>query len=61
MLPAGLAIVVMAVVLDRMMVAVAKRDPRSRIGRSPAWSSPRSWRAPGLVAAPLLPREWPAA
>ncbi|WP_336208271.1 ABC transporter permease [Nonomuraea sp. LPB2021202275-12-8] len=58
MLPAGIAIVVMAVVLDRMMVSVARRDPRNKIG----WTSliaAAVLAATGLVAAQLLPREWP--
>jgi glycine betaine/proline transport system permease protein len=58
MLPAGIAIVVMAVVLDRMMVSVAKRDPRNKIGRTSLVVAAVLAGA-GLVAAQLLPREWP--
>ncbi|MGW4796126.1 ABC transporter permease, partial [Nonomuraea sp. NPDC004297] len=34
MLPAGVAVVIMAVLLDRMMTAVARRDPHAKRGRT---------------------------
>ncbi|MFG1949128.1 ABC transporter permease [Nonomuraea sp. NPDC048826] len=58
MLPAGIAIVIMAVVLDRMMVAVARRDPHSRIGRVNL-AAAAALALAGLVTAAFLPREWP--
>jgi glycine betaine/proline transport system permease protein len=58
MLPAGIAIVIMAVILDRMTVSVARRDPHSRIGRGRAITAAVPAVA-GLAAAAFLPREWP--
>lgn len=59
MLPAGIAIVIMAVVLDRMMVAVARRDPHSRIGRG-RLAAAGALALTGLAAAAFVPRQWPA-
>ncbi|MEU4230406.1 ABC transporter permease subunit [Nonomuraea sp. NPDC026600] len=58
MLPAGLAIVVMAVVLDRMTVSLATRDPHRRIGRISLIGAAVT-AAAGLALTPLLPAEWP--
>lgn len=58
MLPAGIAIVVMAVTLDRMMVALARQDPHSRIGRVRLIGA-AALAAAGLALTPLLPAEWP--
>ncbi|WP_433511487.1 ABC transporter permease subunit [Nonomuraea sp. CA-143628] len=58
MLPAGIAIVVMAVVLDRMLVALSRKDPHRRLG----WvrGIPAAvLAAAGLALTPLLPAEWP--
>lgn len=58
MLPAGIAIVIMAVILDRMMVSVARRDPHSRIGRGNVVAA-GVLAVAGLVAAAFVPRQWP--
>ncbi|MEU7836691.1 ABC transporter permease subunit [Nonomuraea sp. NPDC049129] len=58
MLPAGIAIVIMAVVLDRMLVALARKDPHSRIGRVRLIVA-AALAAGGLALTPLLPAEWP--
>ncbi|MEU7739611.1 ABC transporter permease subunit [Nonomuraea sp. NPDC049158] len=58
MLPAGIAIVVMAVVLDRMLVALARKDPHRRIGRVQLIIA-AALAAAGLALTPLLPAEWP--
>ncbi|MER6942598.1 ABC transporter permease subunit [Nonomuraea sp. NPDC000554] len=58
MLPAGIAIVVMAVVLDRTMTALARRDPHSRLGRGRLVGAAALVVA-GLALTPLLPAEWP--
>ncbi|MFI6709791.1 ABC transporter permease [Nonomuraea sp. NPDC050478] len=58
MLPAGIAIVIMAVILDRMMVSVARRDPHSRIGRGNV-AAAGVLAVAGLVAAAFVPRQWP--
>ncbi|MBT2232749.1 proline/glycine betaine ABC transporter permease [Nonomuraea sp. NEAU-A123] len=58
MLPAGIAIVVMAVLLDRMMVALARKDPHSWIGRA-RFIGAAALAIAGLALTPLLPAEWP--
>ncbi|MDA0635262.1 ABC transporter permease subunit [Nonomuraea sp. MCN248] len=58
MLPAGVAIVIMAVVLDRMMVSVARRDPHSRIGRGNV-AAAGALALAGPAAAAFVPRQWP--
>ncbi|MEV0617934.1 ABC transporter permease subunit [Nonomuraea sp. NPDC050404] len=58
MLPAGIAIVIMAVVLDRMMMAVARRDPHARFGRVDLLAAGGLIVA-GLALIPVLPKVWP--
>ncbi|MFD1540230.1 ABC transporter permease [Nonomuraea guangzhouensis] len=58
MLPAGLAIVVMAVLLDRMTVSLATRDPHRRTSRISLIAA-AALAVAGLVLTPLLPAEWP--
>nr|WP_082535451.1 ABC transporter permease subunit [Nonomuraea pusilla] len=58
MLPAGVAIVVMAVVLDRMLSALARRGPRSRAGRLDL-AAAGALAAAGLALTPVLPATWP--
>ncbi|MGW0808866.1 ABC transporter permease [Nonomuraea sp. NPDC002799] len=58
MLPAGVAVVIMAVVLDRMMTAVARRDPQARLGRVDLIAA-GALAAIGLALIPVLPRLWP--
>ncbi|WP_043616004.1 ABC transporter permease [Nonomuraea candida] len=58
MLPAGVAIVIMAVVLDRMMMAVARRDPHARPRRLDLLTA-GALAAAGLALIPVLPKVWP--
>ncbi|MCA2221367.1 ABC transporter permease [Nonomuraea aurantiaca] len=58
MLPAGIAIVIMAVVLDRMLVALARKNPHHRIGGARLIPA-AVLAAAGLALTPLLPAEWP--
>jgi glycine betaine/proline transport system permease protein len=58
MLPAGLAIVVMAVVLDRMMVATSRRGAHSAIGRLDVLVAAALALA-GYVIGLVLPQGWP--
>ncbi|MEU6718209.1 ABC transporter permease subunit [Nonomuraea sp. NPDC046802] len=58
MLPAGVAVVVMAVVLDRMMMAVSTRDPHAGIGRTNLVAA-GVLAVAGLALIPVLPRVWP--
>ncbi|MEV0997613.1 ABC transporter permease subunit [Nonomuraea sp. NPDC050202] len=58
MLPAGVAVVIMAVVLDRMMMAVARRDPHARLGRADL-AGAGVLAVAGLALIPVLPRLWP--
>ncbi|GAA1629689.1 ABC transporter permease subunit [Nonomuraea maheshkhaliensis] len=58
MLPAGVAVVIMAVVLDRMLMAVARRDPHARIGRA-GLAGAGVLAAAGLALIPVLPATWP--
>ncbi|WP_240506582.1 ABC transporter permease [Thermoactinospora rubra] len=58
MLPAGIAIVVMAVVLDRITMAAARRGPHDRIGRARLLGAA----APavlGLAGTAVLPAQYP--
>ncbi|MEV2270632.1 ABC transporter permease [Nonomuraea africana] len=62
MLPAGIAIVIMAIVLDRVTMAAARRDRAA--GSSPAWGRyvpAGAIAVAGLVAAGLLPAAFPEA
>ncbi|PZG19145.1 ABC transporter permease [Nonomuraea aridisoli] len=58
MLPAGVAVVVMAVVLDRMTMALVDRDPHARLRRLDlvAAGVPA---AAGVALIPVLPQVWP--
>ncbi|MCF6467109.1 ABC transporter permease subunit [Nonomuraea sp. MG754425] len=58
MLPAGVAVVVMAVLLDRMMTAVARRDPHAKRGRTDLLAA-GALAAAGLALIPVLPKVWP--
>ncbi|GAA3217401.1 ABC transporter permease [Nonomuraea helvata] len=58
MLPAGVAVVIMAVLLDRMTMAVARRGPHSRIGKLDL-AAAGVLAAAGLALIPVLPRTWP--
>ncbi|TDD47454.1 ABC transporter permease subunit [Nonomuraea terrae] len=58
MLPAGVAIVVMAVVLDRMTMALVDRDPHTRLRRLDLLAAGVP-AAAGVALIPLLPRVWP--
>ncbi|MFD0479656.1 hypothetical protein ACFQ0B_74515 [Nonomuraea thailandensis] len=58
MLPAGIAVVIMAVMLDRMMMAVARRDPHARLGRADL-AAAGALAVAGLALIPVLPRLWP--
>ncbi|SDK15999.1 glycine betaine/proline transport system permease protein [Nonomuraea maritima] len=58
MLPAGVAIVVMAVVLDRMTLATARKDPRARTRRTDL-AVAGALAAAGLALIPVLPAVWP--
>ncbi|AQZ66107.1 ABC transporter permease [[Actinomadura] parvosata subsp. kistnae] len=58
MLPAGIAVVVMAVVLDRMMMALARRDPHAKLRRTDL-AAAGVLAAAGLALIPVLPKVWP--
>ncbi|SEG55668.1 glycine betaine/proline transport system permease protein [Nonomuraea solani] len=58
MLPAGIAIVIMAVLLDRMMTAVSRRDPHARRRRSDLIAA-GALAGAGLALIPVLPPVWP--
>lgn len=58
MLPAGVAVVIMAVLLDRMMTAVARRDPHAKRGRTDLLAA-GALAAAGLALIPVLPKVWP--
>lgn len=58
MLPAGIAVVIMAVMLDRMMMAVARRDAHARVGRIDVVGAVVLAVA-GLALIPVLPKLWP--
>ncbi|MER6575966.1 ABC transporter permease subunit [Nonomuraea sp. NPDC001023] len=59
MLPAGLAIVVMAVVLDRMLMSVARRQAHASLGR-PDLAVAAALAVAGVAAGLALPAGWPA-
>ncbi|WP_188190746.1 ABC transporter permease [Nonomuraea sp. SYSU D8015] len=58
MLPAGVAIVIMAVMLDRMMMAIARRGPHTKPSKIDLVGA-GVLGAGGLVLIPVLPGEWP--
>ncbi|MBF8193296.1 ABC transporter permease subunit [Nonomuraea sp. K274] len=58
MLPAGIAIVIMAVMLDRIMMSTAKRDVHTRRSRVDLVGAGLLAVA-GLALIPVLPRLWP--
>jgi glycine betaine/proline transport system permease protein len=58
MLPAGVAVVIMAVVLDRMMMSVARRGPHGRPGRA-GLAGAGVLGVAGLALIPVAPRVWP--
>ncbi|MEV4563149.1 ABC transporter permease subunit [Nonomuraea sp. NPDC049419] len=58
MLPAGVAIVIMAVMLDRMMMAVARRDAHAKLRRTDLVGAGVLGLA-GLALIPVLPPIWP--
>ncbi|GAA3686338.1 ABC transporter permease subunit [Nonomuraea antimicrobica] len=58
MLPAGVAVVIMAVVLDRMMMAVAHREPHAKTGRTNLLAA-LALAVAGLALIPVLPKLWP--
>ncbi|MFK4037448.1 ABC transporter permease [Nonomuraea wenchangensis] len=58
MLPAGVAVVVMAIVLDRMTTALARRGPHARPRRLDL-AAAGALAAAGLALIPVLPRTWP--
>ncbi|MGR6923176.1 ABC transporter permease [[Actinomadura] parvosata] len=58
MLPAGIAVVVMAVLLDRMMMALARRDPHAKPRRTDL-AAAGVLAAAGLALIPVLPKVWP--
>ncbi|NJP92240.1 ABC transporter permease subunit [Nonomuraea sp. FMUSA5-5] len=58
MLPAGIAVVVMAVLLDRMMMALARRDPHAKLRRTDL-AAAGVLAAAGLALIPVLPKVWP--
>lgn len=58
MLPAGLAIVVMAVVLDRMLMSVARREAHASVGRTDL-AVAAALAVAGVAAGLALPAGWP--
>ncbi|MGW4802451.1 ABC transporter permease, partial [Nonomuraea sp. NPDC004297] len=52
------AVVIMAVLLDRMMTAVARRDPHAKRGRTDLLAA-GALAAAGLALIPVLPKVWP--
>ncbi|MFC4114686.1 ABC transporter permease [Nonomuraea zeae] len=58
MLPAGVAIVIMAVVLDRMMMSVARKELHVKRGRADL-AAAGVLAAAGLALIPVLPAAWP--
>ncbi|MGP3954684.1 ABC transporter permease [Nonomuraea sp. 3N208] len=58
MLPAGVAIVIMAVMLDRTMMAVSRRGPHAKLSRIDLAAAGVLGVA-GLALIPVLPRMWP--
>ncbi|TDD20030.1 ABC transporter permease [Nonomuraea diastatica] len=58
MLPAGVAVVIMAVVLDRMTMALSRRDAHATTSRVDLVGA-GSLAVAGLALIPVLPRVWP--
>ncbi|MEV0378947.1 ABC transporter permease subunit [Nonomuraea sp. NPDC050643] len=58
MLPAGIAVVIMAVLLDRMTMAVARRDAHAKLRRADLVGA-GALAAAGLALIPVLPPIWP--
>ncbi|MET9249466.1 ABC transporter permease subunit [Nonomuraea sp. NPDC003709] len=58
MLPAGVAIVIMAVLLDRTMMAIAHRGPHARL-RTVDLVAAGVLAVAGVALIPVLPRTWP--
>ncbi|MET7332888.1 ABC transporter permease subunit [Nonomuraea sp. NPDC005650] len=58
MLPAGVAIVIMAVLLDRTMMAIAHREPHARL-RMLDLVPAGVLAVAGLALIPVLPKTWP--
>jgi glycine betaine/proline transport system permease protein len=58
MLPAGVAIVIMAVVLDRMMTSLARQDAHAKRGRAQL-AAAGGLALAGLALIPVLPATWP--
>ncbi|MFI7126488.1 ABC transporter permease [Nonomuraea sp. NPDC050153] len=58
MLPAGVAIVIMAVLLDRTMMALAHREPHARSRRLDLVAA-GVLAVAGLALIPVLPKTWP--
>ncbi|TDE57550.1 ABC transporter permease subunit [Nonomuraea mesophila] len=58
MLPAGVAVVIMAVMLDRMTMALARRDPHATTSRLDL-AGAGLLAVAGLALIPVLPRVWP--
>ncbi|MEV1169230.1 ABC transporter permease subunit [Nonomuraea sp. NPDC049784] len=58
MLPAGVAIVIIAVLLDRMTMAVSRRGPHSKLSRADLVGA-GVLAVGGLALIPVLPRTWP--
>ncbi|TDD09548.1 ABC transporter permease subunit [Nonomuraea deserti] len=58
MLPAGVAVVIMAVVLDRMTMALSRRDAHAATSRADL-AGAGALAVAGLALIPVLPRVWP--
>jgi glycine betaine/proline transport system permease protein len=58
MLPAGVAIVIMAVLLDRTMMAIAHRGPHAGLGKVDL-AAAGVLAVAGVALIPVLPRTWP--
>ncbi|NUR86461.1 MAG: ABC transporter permease subunit [Nonomuraea sp.] len=58
MLPAAIAIVLMAIVADRTIMSVARRDPHARVGR-PRLAGAAALAVAGLALIAVVPATWP--